>query len=882
MSFFDQNLAIMLMRNPEVAALMTGDLDCSHIEVIASHQPGVPTARVTLPSGEKVLLHNMEDPIGSAQRSAERQELKGENASILLGFGLGYLAIEMTKKLEKKHPLIICEADPAILKTALTHVDLTEVLSSDYVRIIAGSGMDLQWWIHCLAVKFMTAKVDVFCYEPAMRLHPQVYEQLKDIAQKESRAIILNRNTTLKAGRQLMENFLMNFQEVIRSAGVKRLENLFRGRPAILVAAGPSLEKNVHLLREADGRAVIISVDTALRLLLPLGIKPDIVTTIDFNPINFEKFKNVPIDPDISLVYHCGGYHESIRAFDGPRFTQSHVPNRIPAWLMEYIEDKGDIPAGTTVAHLSFHLARHMGCDPIVFIGQDLAFPKNRIHASDLSLWEVRSEDWDTIEDIFGEQVGTMGSFKHAIYHFEKAFKETRATIIDATEAGAKKEGTRVMRLRDVIDEYCTGPTLDIKGVLRRESEQTEPVRMDELLRDMDYMSGDLGLMQKECKDIRAAARKLKAKIDKKQMDDEEFARLSLVAERLTQEMDRHGRALYLLGEQNFGLELYMLQHAVAEIDEIENVDDKITQQVARAEVYYPSMARAAGILKAPLDRLIRRLKTAQELEAQSMDQGATAEHWYQRALAFDKINHRREAFRSVREALTRNAEHKPASKLLARLYLDGNRTREALEVLERLRCLTRSDRMLEELMQDANAKHQAWETRCARLKAEFDEKLRPDSLEEAGWFYYRTKDFARAIAKLEQAAERQPTAETYAKLGYARLKLGEMDGAVEAWGRALALDPKRADLYKELGTLTLDQGLKEQAEQFFHEAFLLEEDDAESCEKLARLYLERGAYVEAGICYENILRMNPDRKELIPQIAAIYQRQIKMVGSTQ
>lgn len=882
MSFFDQNLAIMLMRNPEVAALMTGDLDCSHIEVIPSHQPGVPTARVTQPSGETILLHNMEDPIGSARRSAERQEMKGENASILFGFGLGYLAIELTKKLEKKHPLIICEADPAILKTALTHVDLTEVLSSDYVRIIAGPGMDLERWIHCLAIKFMTAKVDIISYEPAVRLHPEVYEHLKGVAQKESRAIILNRNTTLKAGRQLMENFLMNFQEVIRSAGVKRLENLFQGRPAILVAAGPSLEKNVHLLREADGRAVIISVDTALRLLLPLGIKPDIVTTIDFNPVNFDKFKNVPIDPDISLVYHCGGYHESIRAFDGPRFTQSHVPNRIPAWLMEYIEDKGDIAPGTTVAHLSFHLARHMGCDPIVFIGQDLAFPNNRIHASDLSLWEVRSEDWDTIEDIFGERVGTMGSFKHAIYHFEKAFKETRAAIIDATEAGAKKEGTRVMRLRDVIDEYCTGPTLDIKGILRRQSEQTEPVRMDELLRDMDFMSEELGLMQKECKEIRTVARKLKKKIDKKQMNDEEFGRLSVVAERLTQDMDRHGRALYLLGEQNFALELYMLQHAVAAIDELDNIDDKITQQVARAEVYYPSMARAAGILKAPLDRLIRRLKTARELDARSMDQGATADQWYQRALAFDKICHRREAFQSVREALARDPGHRPALQLLARLYLDGNRTREALDVLEPLRSPGRSNRKLQELVQDTQAKHRAWEARCARLTTEFREKIRPESLEEAGWFYFRTKDYARAIAKLEQAAERQPTAETYAKLGYARLKHGKMDGAVDAWGRALALDPKRADLYKELGALTLGRGLKPQAEQFFHEAVLLEEDDAESCETLARLYLERGAYVEAGICYENILRMNPDRKELIPRIAAIYQRQIKMVASTQ
>lgn len=317
MSFLEQNLAIIEARDPELAALMRSDLDCSHIEVLPSQQPDVPTVRVTLPSGELVLLHNLEDPIGSAVRSAEKHDLKAENASILLGFGLGYLAKELAKKVEKKHPIIICEADPAMLKTALTQMDLTTVLESDFIRILVGSEIDLPNWIHRLAVKFMTAKVEVISYGPSVHLYPEIYERLMQIAQKESMAIVLNRNTTLKAGVRMMENVLLNFPDILESAGVKQLESLFKGRPAVLVAAGPSLEKNVHLLRELQGRAVIIAVDTALRLLLPLGIKPDIVTTIDFNQINFQKFANVPIDQDISLVYHPGAITKASVLFRG-------------------------------------------------------------------------------------------------------------------------------------------------------------------------------------------------------------------------------------------------------------------------------------------------------------------------------------------------------------------------------------------------------------------------------------------------------------------------------------------------------------------------------------------------------------------------------------
>ncbi|MEO5956427.1 MAG: 6-hydroxymethylpterin diphosphokinase MptE-like protein, partial [Nitrospiraceae bacterium] len=683
MSFLEQNLAIMEPRDPELASLMRSDLDCRHIEVLPSQRPDAMTARVTRPSGEQVLLHNLEDPIGSAVRSAEKHEMKAANASILLGFGLGYLARELAKKVEKKHPIVICEADPAMLKTALTHVDLHDVLDSDYIKILVGEQIPLEAWISRLSSKFMTAKVDVVSYAPSVRLHPKVYGELEAIAQKESLAIILNRNTTLKAGARMMENVLLNFPDVLQSAGVKHLENLFEGRPAVLVAAGPSLEKNIHLLRELQGRAVVIAVDTALRLLLPLGIKPDIVTTIDFNQVNFQKFANVPIDPDISLVYHPGGYYESIRAFQGPRFTLSRVPNRIPAWLMQYVEDKGALSSGTTVAHMSFFLARHMGCDPIVFIGQDLAFPKNQVHASDLSLWQIDTSDMDTIEDIFGEPVGSMTSFKHAIYHFEKAFAETEAAIIDATEAGAKKQGARPMRLREVIDEYCNLPLLDIKGMLREAGKTVEPVRTGDMLRDMDFISAEFDCITKEASEVLAVAGKLKRKIDKGQMDDEQFCRLSERAERLTQQMDGHGRALYLMGEQNYALELYLMQHDVATIDEIEEVDRKITQQVERATVYYPSVARAAENFKKPLDRLIERLKRAQELAAKPLGVDATAEDWYQRGIAYSKIEYGREALVSVRESLVRAPEHEPALKFGARLLLDSNRTSEALEVLE-------------------------------------------------------------------------------------------------------------------------------------------------------------------------------------------------------
>jgi hypothetical protein len=701
-NYLEQNLAIMEKRDPELAVLMRSDVDCRHIEVLPSEQAGVLTARVTAPDGTQTLLHNMADPIGSARRTAERHTLKADNGSILLGLGLGYLAMELTKRLEKKHPLLICEVDPAVVKTALTYIDLSVMLDNDYVRIVTGADIPLEEWIARLSVKFMTAKVDVISYGPSVSTNPSAYQRLKDIAVKESRAIILNRNTTLKAGRRMMENILNNFPDVLRSSGVKNLENMFEGRPAVLVAAGPSLEKNIHLLREVDGRAVVIAADTTLRLLLPMGIVPDIVTTIDFNEKNFEKFANVPVPDDVALVYHPGTYYKSVEAFGGPRFTMSRVQNRIPAWLMQYVEDKGFIPSGTTVAHLSFFLARHMGCDPIVFIGQDLAFPNNRVHASNLSLWHINTAEMEMTEDIFGERVGTMSSFKHAVYHLEKAFKETKATIIDATEGGVRKEGAAIMRLRDAIDRHMALPPIPVKDMLRERSRRVEPARMEELLRELAFVSADLKVIEDECRDIVTVSRRLQRKIRARQTESEEFSRLSAMAERLTQNMDQHGRVLHLMGEHNFALELYMAQHAVAEIDEIKDEHERLTQQVERSLVFYPSVAKAAGAFRPALDRLIQRLKRGCALAA-ARDTDAAG--WYRRAVGYRRIGDRLEAARCAGEALRLDPSHRAALLLQAELLLEGHHTAEALTMLTRLRALGAEAKRIDVLTRDAEVR---------------------------------------------------------------------------------------------------------------------------------------------------------------------------------
>jgi len=282
------------------------------------------------------------------------------------------------------------------------------------------------------------------------------------------------------------------------------------------------------------------------------------------------------------------------------------------------------------------------------------------------------------------------------------------------------------------------------------------------------------------------------------------------------------------------------------------------------------------------LDRLITRLEGTLKRSRSPLGTGATAEDWYQRAVSYKKIESGRHPLNAVQEALVRDPHHGPALMLIARLGLAMNRLEHTFSAVQRLQGMKKCPRAVDALAEEARKRQQAWGERRERLKREFDSKRQEASLEEAGWFYYRAKDYDRAIAKLERALLQVPSAETCCRLGQAKAKLGDLEGAIEAWETGLRLDPTRGDIYKELAMMTLDQGQKDQAEVFFQEAVRLEPDDAASWEGLARLNAERGAYTEAGLCYEQVLRLSPTRADLNAQIAALYQRQIAVAVNTQ
>ena len=376
------------------------------------------------------MLHDLKDPVKQAQDHLKKFDLSGNNGSVLLGFGLGYLAREMAAEMDEGHLLLICEADPALLKVALKHLDLEQVLKSKRVKILAGKNIDLATNINHMAIKFLTSKISVVKFNPSFSLDPETYAVWEKTTHETALTLQIGANTMLLAGSEMAGNILANTPTIIRSPGVKRLFNRFKNLPAIIVGAGPSLDKNVTLLKEVKDRAVIIAVDRILGLLLPLGITPHLVPSIDYSKINYdEKYAPHQLEEKLFMVSTQTVYHKIIKSFWGPVFSVDQGGN-LSSTLSYYWGDKGTITSGLHVGHTAFCLARALGCDPIIFTGMDLAFTGDKLHAKDVqSSIDRTPAEHLTCEDIFGNRIRTDPAFKSFVTELEQEIKKTDSPV---------------------------------------------------------------------------------------------------------------------------------------------------------------------------------------------------------------------------------------------------------------------------------------------------------------------------------------------------------------------------------------------------------------------------------------------------------------------
>jgi hypothetical protein len=249
---------------------------------------------------------------------------------------------------------------------------------------------------------------------------------------------------------------LRNVGAIASEGDAAALDGAGRGVPAILVGAGPSLDRAIPILRQLQHSAFIIAVDTASTPLFHAGVTPHIVVAVDPAEQNSRHLTELPHSTDTWLVTEGSIDPLAIECFAGRTFFFRVSDHQPWPWLQSQGRTVGLLRAWGSVLTTAFDLALRMDCDPIAFVGADLAFTENRLYARGVTYehdwrrrlhygmglrrqWIEAIDRWPrlTAPDVNGAETRTAAhlvAFRDWLV--EQMRREKGRTFINATGAG--------------------------------------------------------------------------------------------------------------------------------------------------------------------------------------------------------------------------------------------------------------------------------------------------------------------------------------------------------------------------------------------------------------------------------------------------------------
>ncbi len=427
-----------------------GDVFSRNIALVQRHKPDL----LPVVQGESHSLLDLPPMDGTFVAFAQSLPQKEEALVFLVGLGSGREARELCARSGQEIRLVVIEPQAAMFRAALRHTDLAPLLQSDDVRFFIGPDAEVGQVLQREEDSLRALPPHLFCNKVLRDRFPAVYGPLCRQMEERLRQFRAQVGTIERHGPRLFANTVHNCPRLGMAAHVAALADMARGRPAVCVAAGPSLTKNVGLLREMRDQGLIVAVDSAAKVLLDHGIRPHCVLTIDPIPASLRKLDEVAaVWADLPLVWTPDAYHETVARFaGGPQFVMPGVNDFFRLYLSDLFGETQTFAHLESVTNAAIQLAILAGADPVVCIGLDLALTGGRNHADGCPVQWKNEIERLTVPAWNGGEVETAPVLLHQIRSIGTLVaRHPERVFVDATEGGARIPGMTVASLAEVL-----------------------------------------------------------------------------------------------------------------------------------------------------------------------------------------------------------------------------------------------------------------------------------------------------------------------------------------------------------------------------------------------------------------------------------------------
>ncbi len=385
--------------------------------------------------------HSNVNPETEAAAFADYYYDEESDSYVIWGLGLGYHIKEMFR-LDDGIRIQVFENDLDVIYHCLMAVDLSGLIANKRFSLIYDP--DFKKIIPALD----NITENLIIHSPSLRhiRDTRIREQMEMFFIRDSG----KRNAAILFGSNSRENFKHY------DGYIDELKPEFEGKDVIIVAAGPSLDKNVELLKNKKPGIIILAVETVFRKLLKLGIDVDYMIVTDANSRIYSHLAGLE-EEQIPMLYLATAYKGYSMNYCGKKYL---ICQNGYDRAQELAKQKGWhlYETGGSVSTTALDVCIYLGCKSIAFIGLDLAYTDNLAHATDTSRRAVsETEEMKQVPAIGGGTVPVSRLF--TIYNRWIASRVKKADVtmpvIDATEGGAIVPGLTVMALKEYMEKIA-------------------------------------------------------------------------------------------------------------------------------------------------------------------------------------------------------------------------------------------------------------------------------------------------------------------------------------------------------------------------------------------------------------------------------------------
>ncbi|EJE1652671.1 motility associated factor glycosyltransferase family protein, partial [Campylobacter coli] len=371
------------------------------------------------------------------------------------GFGNGVLFKALLQNKNHQH-IVVFEKDIEIIWIMFHILDFSNELQNSRLMVLQTSSLDIEFFSNFCSSKPFFQFSRIYFLELMSHYYERFHEDIlglnKKLAENFKNSIVSYGNDPLDA-LQGIEQFVYNLPQMITHPSYKELLSKRKGisDTAIIVSTGPSLTKQLPLLKKYANKATIFCADSSYPILAKHGIKPDYVCMLERTEITAEFFNHDFGEFDKDIVFVCAGvvHPKTIEYLKNKTFIITQKVLAFPYYIN--LKNFCYAAVGFSVAHTLSYLATHLSHKNIIFIGQDLAYAENgNSHPDDYQ--NSANYESQMYEHILTIAYGGNGKVEtHSIWLLFKNWFENEMipntrkmgiTTYNCTEGGARIEGT--------------------------------------------------------------------------------------------------------------------------------------------------------------------------------------------------------------------------------------------------------------------------------------------------------------------------------------------------------------------------------------------------------------------------------------------------------